>query len=151
MLLVTAWKGEHLLYGSNNPLASPRFSSWLIYLLKFWKTTQKCPESIQHCLRKDKSYLVYHAHVFFVTVLFKLAIQPLRDGTDLRENVQTALGNFRVMCYVIYVISFPVEKAKKTFWFTKLLSFFETCSTLCVFRVSQEEFPVSISSLLILL
>ena len=76
---------------------------------------------------------------FFVTVLFKLAIQPLRDGTDLRENVQTALGNFRVMYYVIYVIWFPVEKAKKTFWFTKLLSFFKTCSTLCVFRVSQME------------
>ena len=69
---------------------------------------------------------------FIVNVLFKLAIQPLRDGTDLRENVQTALGNFRVMYYVIYVISFPVEKAKKTFWFTKLLSFFKTCSTLCL-------------------
>ncbi|XP_015761083.1 PREDICTED: inactive phospholipase C-like protein 1 [Acropora digitifera] len=27
---------------------------------------------------------------------FKVAIQPLRDGTDLRENVQTSLGNFRV-------------------------------------------------------
>lgn len=31
---------------------------------------------------------------------FKVAIQPLRDGTDLRENVQTSLGNFREICGV---------------------------------------------------
>ena len=28
------------------------------------------------------------------------------------------------MYYVIYVISFPVEKAKKTFWFYKTIEFF---------------------------
>ena len=26
------------------------------------------------------------------------AIQPIRDGTDLRENVQNALGNLKVRC-----------------------------------------------------
>ncbi|CAH3191787.1 unnamed protein product, partial [Porites evermanni] len=31
---------------------------------------------------------------------FKVAIQPLRDGTDLRENVQASLGNFREVCGV---------------------------------------------------
>ena len=69
---------------------------------------------------------------FFVTVLFKLAIQPLRDGTDLRENVQTALGNFRVMYYVLYVISFPVEKAKKKFLVYKTIEFFLKLAQLCV-------------------
>ncbi|WAR03454.1 PLCL2-like protein, partial [Mya arenaria] len=29
---------------------------------------------------------------------FKIAIQPLRDGTDLRDNVQTALADFKEMC-----------------------------------------------------
>lgn len=29
-----------------------------------------------------------------------MAIQPLRDGTDLRENVQASLGNFREICGV---------------------------------------------------
>ena len=62
---------------------------------------------------------------FFVTVLFKLAIQPLRDGTDLRENVQTALGNFRVMYYVF-------EKAKKKFLVYKTIEFFLKLAQLCV-------------------
>lgn len=29
---------------------------------------------------------------------FKMAIQPLRDGTDLRENVQASLANFKEIC-----------------------------------------------------
>ncbi|XP_060582672.1 inactive phospholipase C-like protein 2 [Ruditapes philippinarum] len=29
---------------------------------------------------------------------FKVAIQPLRDGTDLRDNVQTALADFKETC-----------------------------------------------------
>ena len=29
---------------------------------------------------------------------FKMAIQPLRDGTDLRDNVQVALSTFKENC-----------------------------------------------------
>jgi hypothetical protein len=30
--------------------------------------------------------------------MFQVAIQPLRDGTDLRDNVQTALADFKETC-----------------------------------------------------
>lgn len=55
-------------------------------------------------LRKSKKAREYTSMksigVKAVDDTFKLAIQPLRDGTDLRENVQTALGNFREICGV---------------------------------------------------
>lgn len=55
-------------------------------------------------LRKSKKAREYTSMktvgVKAVDDTFKLAIQPLREGTDLRENVQTALGNFREICGV---------------------------------------------------
>ncbi|XP_067055342.1 inactive phospholipase C-like protein 1 [Acropora muricata] len=55
-------------------------------------------------LRKSKKAREYTSMksvgVKAVDDTFKVAIQPLRDGTDLRENVQTSLGNFREICGV---------------------------------------------------
>ncbi|XP_068708108.1 inactive phospholipase C-like protein 1 [Montipora foliosa] len=55
-------------------------------------------------LRKSKKAREYTSMktvgVKAVDDTFKVAIQPLRDGTDLRENVQASLGNFREICGV---------------------------------------------------
>lgn len=55
-------------------------------------------------LRKSKKAREYTSMktvgVKAVDDTFKVAIQPLRDGTDLRENVQASLGNFREVCGV---------------------------------------------------
>jgi len=43
----------------------------------------------------DRGFLYYLFPTYF---LFQTAIQPLRDGTDLRDNVQTALADFKETC-----------------------------------------------------
>ncbi|XP_032219310.2 inactive phospholipase C-like protein 2 isoform X2 [Nematostella vectensis] len=58
----------------------------------------------KHSLRKSKKGREYTSMktvgVKAVDETFKNAIQPLRDGADLRENLQTSLANFKEICGV---------------------------------------------------
>ena len=80
------------------------------------KTLKRFPKFLDLCLplKNGTKFCIYHAHLKHAVKLnslyqqaceiyndefnLQVAIQPLRDGTDLRDNVQITLAEFKETC-----------------------------------------------------
>ncbi|KAL5007407.1 hypothetical protein ScPMuIL_016213 [Solemya velum] len=94
----TGYRHMHLLSNTGEMIESCTLFVHIAITNKRGGGSQKRGLSVKKYKKKKDYTSMKSVGIKSIDETFKVAIQPLRDGTDLRDNVQIALANFKEIC-----------------------------------------------------